>query len=111
MKNQTDYEAIGRLARDYYVAEVERINARNARNRERASHPCLFETESNEAPCWAYATSFTSLEARQRSEWCDNCKHVQPYYLTYRLAAKKASAVRYGMTRRIQAKMLSEAEE
>ena len=111
MTTVPDYEAIGRLARDYYVAEVERVNARNARNRERSSHPCAWEAESNEPPCWMYVNSLSSLERKQRAEWCDNCKHVQPYYLAYKEAAKKARLTRYKMTRRVQAKMLSEVKE
>lgn len=105
MINPTDYEAIGRLARDYYVAEVERVNARNQRKIARESHPCISEKYPNESPCW------TSPDNDPNIPWCDNCKYVQPFYETYRLAARKTSAARYKMTRRIQAKMLSEAEE
>lgn len=103
----TDYEVIGRLAHDYYVAEVERVNARNRRNLERRSHPCAFETESTEPPCWAYTRygALNASEAKRRTEWCENCLHVQPYYLAYQEAAKKARVTRYSMTRAIQRKL------
>jgi hypothetical protein len=105
----TDYEAIGRLARNYYVAEVERVNARNARNRERASHRCACEGYPSEPPCWI--DSKLQPASEHVKDWCENCQHVQPYYLAYQEAAKKARAARYSMTRAIQRKMLSEAEE
>ncbi len=112
--NLSDYEAIGRLARNYYVAEVERVNARIARAKARNSHKCVVEskdykddTGASEHFCYnQYVRNPTPFE-----EWCENCKYVQPYHLAYREAAKKAQAARYSMTRAIQRKMLSEAEE
>ncbi len=111
MINPTDYEAIGHLAQDYIVADIKRINARNVRGKERASHPCVWQVESNEAPCWQLVHYFDSGAFKHRSEWCDNCQHVQPYYEAYQLAAKKARIARYRLSRRIQAKMLSESED
>ena len=112
--NVPEYEVIGRLARAYYVAEVERVNARIARAKARDSHKCVVEREyyedntgASEHFCYnQYVQNPTPFE-----QWCDNCKYVQTYHLAYREAAKNAQRARYSLTRVIQRKMLSEAEE
>ena len=103
------YDDIGRWAQAWFQAEVERVNAKNRHVLARRSHPCIFETEhSEEHPCWV--NPLTSSLTSQLMDWCENCKYVQPYWLSYRAAAKNAQRLRYQLTRRIRAKMISEAE-
>jgi len=107
MINPTDYEQIGKLAYNYYIAEVERINARNQRNRERKWHPCA-GIDNGGAPCWQDQRLQPPNEHLR--DWCEDCQAVQPYYLAYQEAAKKARIARYSMTKAIQRKMASDDE-
>ena len=106
------YELVGKLCMDWYVAEIERVNARIARARARETHPCevadhvWYEEDTgahaHEEPCWYRTHPFEA--------WCDNCKYVQPYHDAFRLAAKKAQVKRWQLTRRIKQMMTNEGE-
>ncbi len=104
-----DYETIGILALNHYVAEVERFNARNARIQARKTHPCVLESEHHEPPCGINPEP--SSISSHRQDWCDNCRYVQPYYLAYQAAAKKSRIARLKLTILIKQKMLSEGDE
>ncbi len=105
--NMTTWEATGYLCRDWYVAEVERVNARNQRLQARKSHPCILESEHHETPCW-YNPRPSSITSTY-DEWCENCLYVQPFYTAYHKAAKKAQRLRYQLTRNIKCRLLSES--
>ena len=109
------YELVGKLCMDWYVAEIERVNARITRARTREAHPCEVtdhawseeDTGAHEEPCWCpYRDKPQPFEV-----WCDNCKYVQPYHDAFRLAAKKAQVKRWQLTRRIKQMMINEGAE
>jgi hypothetical protein len=101
-KNQLNYlEHIGKLTFAYYEAEYERVKARDARALARRDHPCTNEGYDSEydvvkpLPCHG----FKDLNP---DEWCDGCKFVQPYWITYRQAAEKTRKAKYSLSRKIK---------
>ena len=108
MINTDTLEHIGTLTIDYYKAECERVKARNARGKARADHPCTNESfDSSDGdikplPCHL-DTSYKTVQ-----DWCEGCQFVQPYWIAYQDAAKKARIARYKLTRKIQRIILKE---
>ena len=101
MKNQLNYlEHIGKLTFAYYEAEYERVKARDARAITRRDHPCTNEKDSDEGS-GIYPCHLDGL--LKFDNWCDGCKFVQPYWITYREAAEKTRKAKYKLTRKIKA--------
>jgi hypothetical protein len=101
------YEEIGKFAYDYFIAERERINARIQRAIARDGHKCVVEKEYSEnetgaSASFCYHPQGWRGELLPFSEWCDNCKYVQPFHLAYIASARKAQKARYQLTRRIK---------
>jgi transposase len=102
MKNQLNYlEHIGKLTFAYYEAEYKRVKARDARAIARHDHQCTnecYDFESDNVkpfPCYLDVNLKTNA-------WCDGCKFVQPYWITYREAAEKTRKAKYKLTRKIK---------
>ncbi len=91
-----NHELIGRLSMEYYIADCERFNARKQRAVTRREHLCKGEHYDAERdgvipmPC--------HFSGQPVAEWCDNCLYVQPFYLVYMEAAKKARIAKYKLT-------------
>lgn len=104
------YEEIGKISVDYFLAERERVKAKIQRAIERDSHKCLFNEkeyeESNTGASGYFCYHGQGYGFYHHDfpfeEWCDNCKHVQPFHLAYIESAKKARLARYQLTRRIK---------
>ncbi len=110
MTESVTYEVIGKITVELFKAEKERIKARIKRAEERSDHKCQHtdrEYEEDDTGANAYycyhrqgyggRSGFLPFE-----EWCDNCKHCQPFHLAYMEAAQKARIARYKMNRRIK---------
>ena len=95
-----ELEYIGKLAFDYYLRNIERLNAKKQRAIARQSHHCdaymggFIGNDDAPYPCWHVAQSPSS----HLPEWCDNCKYVQPYHLAYQKAAINARVAKYKRT-------------
>ena len=97
------YETIGKRCYAWFIAERERVNARIQRAKARDSHKCK-GVENGGEPCY-YNRNFDALKF---DDWCDNCKYVQPFHLSYIQAARKSAKTRYQLTRRLKNILVNE---
>ena len=94
---------IGRLALAYHIADRERISAKQRRAEERRTHLCDNERDMGDGhvepyPCWQYERR----TPRPVQKLCENCQHVQPYYVSYQQAAIKARVAKCRLTKALK---------
>jgi len=91
-----NHEFIGRLAMEYYIADCERFNAKKQRATARKEHLCegeFYDSERDEV-----RPLLCHWSGQKLSDWCDNCKYVQPFHLEYMDTVKKARIAKYKLT-------------
>jgi len=103
MKNDLTLEQIGQLAKNYVIAEIERVKARNARAAARSVNHCIVQEMPGIQDGYCYHSG-TPV-----GDWCKGCQNVQPYHMAYRGAARNAQLARYKMTRAIKRMLDQEA--
>lgn len=102
MINTDNLEHISALTIDYYKAECERVKARDARCKARADHPCTNESFDSTDGCIKPLPCHLEVNYKTIQDWCEGCQFVQPFWIAYQDAAKKARVARYKLTRKIQ---------